>query len=229
MQLSDRHRPCETRSLPAGGGGPPPPFAPCRARPPRAAPEASRPPRDSQLVPRQLRARKSSVDQSWLFHAVPLHEVPVHWAACSCLLSHLVPVQVLPFQAPLTHAESRPSAFTHEAACQAEPSASTSPVRATPVCGSTTCSPPRDASSDPRPVELRAGVADTVGTRLALTWATALPTSVTPAPCAGFAVARGRAVVSSSAFTWSGVSLGSALKRRAASPEATAAACEVPL
>ena len=64
------------------------------------------------------------------------------------------PVQVRLFHAPLTHEVPAFSAAAQACGFQGAPSASTSPVRAVPVSGSTTCSPPREVSSDPWPVEL---------------------------------------------------------------------------
>ena len=136
------------------------------------------------------------------------------------------PAQLRPFQvaagpaAPVAgvSAQLRPS--------QAWPKMSCSPVSSAPVSGSATWPVPRAASSEPSPVE-----AGKVWAAVeAVVVSTACLTSMRPAPWRRRSVlAIGSAVLVRMRLTWSGVRVGRCCSSRAAAPETTAAAWEVPL
>jgi hypothetical protein len=155
----------------------------------------------------------------------PFQALPVQTASDQLTPFQALPVHSLPFQAepvqasPLQRSRTQREPFQGWQRTSISPRISTGP----PAHVATTRPAPRLASIEPRPL------ADRVWTAVGVGAVTAASSCSRPAPWAKRVwFGMGAAVEVSSSLTWSGVSVGRAARSRAAAPDATAAACEVP-
>ena len=187
----------------------------------------------SHPLPRHVRPFQPSLRhvrplQPSLRHVRPFHDESRHVRPLQSSLLHLRPLHVESRQARPLHVSSRQVRPSHAA-----PVTSTSPVRTAPV-PSVMWSVPRAPSSVPSPV---AGREVLRGRDLAASTSRApgrrpCGRRCSPCPCRAalfllfFSLSP---EATSAALTWSGVSVGYSWSSSATAPDATAAACEVPL
>src|SRR6478672_13440656 len=166
------------------------------------------------VMPDQVMPDHVMPDQVIPDHVMPDQDTPYHVMPDQVMPDHVMPFQFVPALIPAATAPES----------NARPRTSTSPLTCLPP--TVTWTDPREASSEPTPVDTAKVCVAFAGVGAA----EAAARSMRPCPCEETAASGSdRAVPVRSAFTWSGVSSGRCERSSAAAPETTAVACEVPL
>ena len=171
-----------------------------------------------QRCPSQTWSDQRCPDQRW-----PVQSTPSHKAFDQRAPSHVSPDQRWPFHSPPFQLVPFHEACDHRWPFHALPKMSCSPVRATPSMR--TCTLPRAASSEPRPL---LGTKRWTLVNSEVRFSARVPLMI-PLPSlrpAGTWICCPLHVTS--ALIWSGVAVGNRWMRSATKPDVTAAACDVP-